>query len=164
MPVLFDKLKESGHCYVMCNNKNLQGFLNEASKAGFNIIKTMVWAKDNKIMSQAYMSQIEFVLFLRKGKFKRINNCGDSDLLQHKNPKNKVHPTEKPVTLMEQLILNSSDVEDVVLDPFMGAGSTCVAANNLDRNVIGIEMGHCEKKGHKYEGMEWTDVVRDCVK
>ena len=140
MPVLFEKLKESGHCYVMCNNKNLHGFLNESLKAGFNIVKTMVWAKDNKIMSQAYMSQIEFVLFLRKGRFKRINNCGDSDLLQHKNPKNKSHPTEKPVSLMEQLILNSSNDGDVVLDPFMGTGSAGVAAKNLNRNFIGIEL------------------------
>ena len=140
LPILHDKLKDSGHCYIMCNNKNLQRFLNESIKAGFNLVKTMVWAKDNKIMSQAYMSQIEFVLFLRKGKFKRINNCGDSDLLQHKNPKNKSHPTEKPVTLMKQLISNSSNDVEVVLDPFMGTGSTGVAAKNLNRNFIGIEM------------------------
>lgn len=140
LPILHDKLSDKGHCYIMCNNKNLQGFLNESVKAGFNLVKTMVWAKDNKIMSQAYMSQIEFILFLRKGKFKRINNCGDSDLLQHKNPKNKSHPTEKPVSLMEQLILNSSINGEMVLDPFMGTGATGVAAKNLNRDFIGIEL------------------------
>ena len=91
-------------------------------------------------MSQAYMSQIEFALFLRKGAFKKINHCGTSDLLAHANPRNKSHPTEKPVSLMEVLIGNSSDERGVILDPFMGTGATGVAAKNLGRKFIGIEL------------------------
>ena len=140
LPEICRTLKESGHCYVMCNNKNLQGFLNAVKVSGFTLVKTMVWAKDNKIMSQAYMSQIEFILFLRKGAFKKINHCGTSDLLAHANPRNKSHPTEKPVSLMEVLIGNSSDERGVILDPFMGTGATGVAAKNLGRNFIGIDL------------------------
>lgn len=145
LPKLYNKLKDTGHCYIMCNNKNLHPFLNAVSNSEFHLVKTMVWAKDNKIMSQAYMSQFEFVLFLRKGKFVRINNCGTSDLLQFKNSKTKgtdnkpIHPTEKPVDLLEVLIKNSSDEFGVVYDPFMGSGSTGVACKNTSRNFIGIE-------------------------
>ncbi len=139
LPILYQKLKESGHCYIMCNNKNLHGFLNAVSQSEFKLVKTMVWAKDNKIMSQAYMSQIEFILFLRKNKFKRINNCGTSDLMSHKNPKRKSHPTEKPVSLMEVLMVNSSAEGEVVFDPFMGTGAVGVACANTNREFVGIE-------------------------
>ncbi|AKO61007.1 adenine-specific methyltransferase [Pseudoalteromonas phage H101] len=78
--------------------------------------------------------------------------------------RNTIHPTQKPVALMEYLIKTYTNGGETILDFTMGSGSTIKAANNLNRNAIGIEMGHCEKKGHEYEGMEWTDVVRDCVK
>ena len=51
-----------------------------------------------------------------------------------------MHPTEKPVDLMQVLIENSSNEGDVVLDPFMGSGSTGVACINSNRKFIGIEI------------------------
>ncbi len=74
------------------------------------------------------------------------------------------HPTQKPVALMEYMLKTYSNEGETILDFTMGSGSTIKAANNLNRNSIGIEMGRCEKKGHKYEGVDWTDVVYDCVK
>ena len=53
---------------------------------------------------------------------------------------NNLHNTEKPVELMKVLIENSSNEGDVVLDPFMGIGSTGVACKNTNRNFIGIEL------------------------
>lgn len=52
----------------------------------------------------------------------------------------KNHPTEKPVALLSQLIESSSCVGDMVLDPFMGSGSTCVAAVLAGRKTVGIEL------------------------
>ena len=52
----------------------------------------------------------------------------------------KVHPTQKPVELMEKIITNSSEIGGVVLDPFMGSGSTGVACANTGREFIGIEL------------------------
>lgn len=146
LPKLYDVLKDSGHCYIMCNNKNLYPFLKAVDESDFHLVKTMIWAKDNKIMSQAYMSQTEFILFLRKGKFVRINNCGTSDLLQYPNSKTKgkdgkpLHPTEKPIDLMKVLIENSSNEGEVVLDPFLGVGTTALACRELSRKCIGIEL------------------------
>ena len=130
----------------MCNNKNLYPFLDAVNYSDFHLVKTMIWAKDNKIMSQAYMSQFEFVLFLRKGKFVRINNCGTSDLLQYPNTKTKgeynkpIHPTEKPIDLMKVLIENSSKENEIVLDPFLGVGTTAIASKETNRQYIGIEL------------------------
>lgn len=72
-----------------------------------------------------------------------------------------IHPTQKPVELMEYMIKTYTNEGETVLDFTMGSGSTILAADNLNRNAIGIEMGVCEKKGHTYEGMPWTDVVYD---
>lgn len=52
----------------------------------------------------------------------------------------KVHPTQKPIELMEKIILNSSKPGDVVLDTFMGSGSTGVAAIKNNRKFIGMEL------------------------
>ena len=52
---------------------------------------------------------------------------------------NTPHPTQKPEKLMAKLILASSNKGDVLLDPFMGSGTTCVVASKLERAYIGIE-------------------------
>lgn len=146
IPELFRILKEGSHLYIMTNHINLYEMLTELSKAGFHFIKSLIWDKGNKIMGQAYMSQFEYVLFCRKGAFKIINNPGTSDILYVPNKKTKdgsggnIHDTEKPVRLMEILIGNSTQEGELVLDPFMGSGSTGVASLNLNRKFIGIEI------------------------
>lgn len=139
-------LKEGTHCYVMTNHINLIEMLNTFVKSGFHFTKSLVWNKGNKIMGQFYMSQFEYILFFRKGKAKRINKCGTSDILSIPNTKtkdsegNNIHDTEKPVELMRILIENSSETGEVVLDPFMGSGSTGIACVNTNRDFIGIEL------------------------
>ena len=81
-------------------------------------------------------------------------------VIKFSNPNNNsIHPTQKPVELMEYLIKTYTNEGDTVLDFTMGSGATVKAAKNLNRKSIGIENGCCEKKGHKYEGMHWVDVL-----
>jgi len=146
IPECYRVLKEKGHFYIMTNHVNLISMLNTCTENGFHFIKSLVWDKGNKIMGTAYMSQFEYILFFRKGGFKRINECGTADILSVPNKKTKgadgknIHDTEKPVELMEVLIRNSSKDGDVVLDPFMGSGTTAVACINTNRNYIGFEI------------------------
>ncbi len=143
---LYRILKETGHCYIMTNHKNLTEYLNTLQDIGFHFIKCLIWDKGNKIMGQYYMSQFEYILFLRKGKGVKINNCGTSDLISIPNKKQKdennknLHDTEKPVELNKILIENSSKEGDVVLDPFMGIGACGVACKELNRNFIGVDI------------------------
>lgn len=60
-------------------------------------------------------------------------------------PENTAHPTQKPEKLIAKLILASSDKNDIILDPFLGSGTTSVVAKKLNRNYIGIEqdMQYC---------------------
>lgn len=77
-----------------------------------------------------------------KGKAKPIKNKGSSHFFEYKNKsgKDKLHPTEKPVALIKELILNSSEEKDLVLDCFMGSGSTGVACVETNRKFFGIEI------------------------
>lgn len=142
MPEIYRVLKEGSHCYIFTNSLNLQEMLNEATKVGFKLHNLLVWEKNNCTPSQYYMKNCEYILFLRKGKAKWINNIGDSKTVHKFNNiiGNKLHPTEKPVDLLEYYLLNSSDPNDVVLDPFMGAGSMGEACILNNRNFIGIEL------------------------
>ena len=140
LPELYRVLKDTGHAYIMSNNKNLKNMLMEIENVGFNIYKTLIWAKNSPITNMYYMDSHEYIIFCRKGKAKKINNCGTKSVLNVDNPRNKVHPTEKPVELMEVLITNSSQEGDLVLDTFMGSGTTGVSCLNTNRNFIGIEL------------------------
>ena len=139
---LYRVLKPDNHCYIMTNDVNLQNFLNVFTNVGFHFTKLLIWDKQNKITNQFYMNQVEYILFMSKGRTKQINYCGTSNLLSVNNIKNKTHnhPTEKPVELMEILIKNSTNEGDLVLDPFVGVGATPVACQNLKRNFIGCEL------------------------
>ena len=155
-PEFYRVLKDGSHCYVMCNNVNLIDMLNVFSSCGFHFIKTLIWDKCRKIMGTHYMGQYEYILFFRKGMSVKINNCGTGDILSIPGKKTKgadgknIHNTEKPVELMQVLVENSSKVGGIVLDPFMGVGSTGIACINSDRKFIGIELDenyyHISKK------------------
>ena len=141
LPDVYRVLKDGSHCYIMVNGRNLKDLQTEAEKAKFQFVNLLAWRKNNKTPNKYYMQQLEFILLLRKGKARKINNMGTSNCLDVPNIiGEKKHPTEKPVELMRIFVENSSNVGDVVLDPFMGSGSTGIACVNTERNFIGIEL------------------------
>ena len=146
IPEFYRLLKDGSHCYIMTNHVNLQEMINVATECGFKFIKSLIWNKGNKIMGRFYMSQFEYILFFRKGKGVKINNCGTADILNVPNKKLKgedgknLHDTEKPIELMKILVANSSKENDVVLEPFMGIGAVPIACKELNRQCIAIEL------------------------
>ena len=141
MPEIYRILKDRTHCYIMTNVLNMEKYLSVAKEAGFQVHNILVWKKNNVTPNRWYMKNGEFTLFLRKGKAKVINNIGSK--MVHDIPNiigKKSHPTEKPVELMKLYIENSSICGDVVLDPFMGSGSTGEAAIMANRKFLGCEI------------------------
>lgn len=151
LPEVHRVLKEDAHMYMMINGLGLiEGdMLNRVRALGFKIHNLLVWRKNNATPNRWYMKDLEFTIFARKGKAFSINNKGSrsSDTAfdhpldwDNVRPGQKAHPTEKPVDLMRTYIENSSQEGDLVIDPFMGAGSTGVACQITGRSFIGIEL------------------------
>lgn len=141
LPDIYRVLKPQTHCYLMINSRNLKELQIEAEKVGFKFCNLLVWVKNNQTPHKFYMSRTEFILMLRKGRERYINNLGESNVFIYPNIMgNKLHPTEKPVELMRDFIKNSTNEGDKVLDPFMGSGSTCLAAKELNREYYGFEI------------------------
>lgn len=142
IPEIFRILKDGSHCYIFTNVLNLSEMLIESQKAGFKLHNLLVWEKNNCTPSQYYMKNCEYVLFLRKGKAKWINDIGGSKTVHQFNNiiGKKTHPCEKPVQLLEFYIRNSSDGNNIVFDPFMGTGNTGIAALKCGRHFVGVEL------------------------
>lgn len=141
LPDVYRVLKNDTHCYIMINPRNYMELQQEAEKVGFQFQQMIIWAKNNSTPNKYYLNSFEIILMLRKGRAKNINNMGTKNILFVPNIMgNKKHPTEKPEALMKILVENSTKAGDVVLDPFMGVGSTGLACKHNGRSFIGIEI------------------------
>lgn len=133
-------LVDHADCYVMSNDKNVIPLGVAALASGFEFHNLLTWDKVLPTANRWYMKHIEFTLYLWKGRARTINNPSAKQQLRGTIDKVTAHPTEKPVHLMAEYISNSSKPGEVVLDPFMGSGTTGVAAVNLGRKFVGIEI------------------------
>lgn len=141
LPGLFRVLRDPGHMYLMVNFLNLERAMQAVRRAGFDIHNLLVWTKNNATPNRWYMKNAEYTIFARKGAAFQINNCGSKTVHSFDNIiGGKTHPTEKPVSLMQYYIENSSAPGDLVFDPFAGTGSTLVAARRCGRRALGVEL------------------------
>lgn len=137
-------LKDNSAMYCFCSPKTIDYFIQCSNKNGFNIKNQIVWVKNNWTagdLKAQFGQQYEIILLLNKGR-KPFNGKRLTDVWEFPrvNGKQQVHQNQKPVPLLEQCIEKHSKINDIVLDPFMGSGSTGVACKNLNRNFIGIEL------------------------
>lgn len=140
MDALYASLVDDADCYVMANDKNVNALTNAALQAGFQFHNLLVWDKVAPTANRWYMKNLEFTIYLWKGRARTINNPSAKQLIRGGVDKVTEHPTEKPVYLMEEYIINSSARGEVVLDPFMGSGTTSVACVRTGRRFVGIEI------------------------
>ena len=106
----------------------------------------LVWRKPLSIINKNRFSQnIEFIVRVYDygTGLNRLETNYFYDRVKDSKPlsgKSKIHPVQKPVELISQFIELSSKEEDIILDPFIGSGTTGVACINTNRNFIGIEL------------------------
>ena len=161
-------LKPNGSVYVSCTYHNIGELITVLKLLEFTPRNIITWHKNNAMPSmtrRSFTHSCEYVLFFSKGKkwtfnysdIKKMNPDKAKDgsekqmrdlwimpVVQGKERiKDKTgraaHPTQKPENLLERIILASSNKNDIVLDPFLGSGTTAVVAKRLDRKWIGIE-------------------------
>lgn len=131
-------LKRDTHFYLMCDQETAFIAKPLAEQAGFKFWKPLVWDKCSIGMGYHYRARYEFVLFFEKGK-RRLADLGIADVLEVPRIRGG-YPAEKPSALSEILIKQSSIEGDLVIDPFMGSGSSGVAALKLGRRYAGNDV------------------------
>jgi site-specific DNA-methyltransferase (adenine-specific) len=131
-------LRNDRHCYVFTDPETLFFLKPAAEEAGFEFRRIIVWDKVLIGMGYGYRRQTEFVLYLLKGK-RQVADLGTSDLLRYKRV-SKGYPTEKPVELIETFIRQSAKPGELVIDPFLGSGSTGVAALRRGCRFLGCDI------------------------
>ena len=144
-PELHRVLKNDSACFVFCS-WNKQAEVNEILTGGgrFSMKNLIVWDKCNTTagdLTHAFGHQYEFMVFATKGN-PVIRGKRHSDLWRYPrvSADKLLHQNEKPVSLLERAILAMSDEGALVLDPFMGSGSTGIACLWTHRDFIGMEI------------------------
>jgi len=127
----------NSHLYMYCDQETAFIVKPIGEAAGFKFWKPLVWRKDRIGMGYHYRAKYEFILFFEKGK-RRLNDLGIADVLEAPRVLNG-YPTEKPVSLSETLIKQSTERGELVIDPFFGSGSVGVAALCNGRRFAGTD-------------------------
>lgn len=134
------------NCYIWCSQKQILSLITYFTNknCNWNII---TWHKTNPIPAcgNKYLNDTEYCLFFRE---KGVKVYGEfktkfTYYVTPSNAKDKKewkHPTIKPLAIIENLIINSSNENDIILDPFLGSGTTSVACVNTNRKYIGFEL------------------------
>ena len=143
LELIYPKIKVF-NAYIFCSKDLIKDYITfaEGNNLNWDII---IMAKNNPIPTKnnKYLSDVEYCFFMReKGAY--FNNELDYKnyyKVKHINvTPNKYHSTEKPVGFIKQLIKVSSQENDIIIDPFIGSGTTAVCASMLNRNFIGYEI------------------------
>ena len=133
--------KTKGTIYMFCGTEQVSSIRKRMVENGMST-RLCIWEKTNPSPMNGqhiWLSGIECCVY---GKFKNatFNEHCKNSVFRFPNGKSKIHPTEKPLKLFEYLIGVSSNEGDVVLDPFLGSGTTAVACINTNRHYIGFEL------------------------
>ena len=130
--------------YIWCSKEQILKYINFFKNYNMDLL---TWHKTNPVptCSNKYLSDTEYILFFRE-KGVKIYGTYATKKKYYVTPTNKEdkklykHPTIKPLEIIENLIINSSQENDTILDCFMGSGTTGAACKKLNRNFIGIEL------------------------
>ncbi|HHX70775.1 MAG TPA: site-specific DNA-methyltransferase [Gallicola sp.] len=155
-------LKDNGTIWISGTFHNIYYVGVSLEMEGFSIINNITWRKTNpppNISTRAFTHSTETILWARKqltpkkkGKHlfnyqhmkeinegKQMKDVWEFSLTPKREKLEGKHPTQKPLSLLERIILASTDEGDVVLDPFNGSGTTGIACKMLNRRYVGIE-------------------------
>jgi site-specific DNA-methyltransferase (adenine-specific) len=144
--LIFYRTVASAHCYIFSDWRRFKDVQIAFESGGWELRSLIVWDKGNG-MGQYWRSCHEFILWFTKRKPRALSHGGCFNVLHYPPVKGqRNHPAEKPIDLVNFLIEASTRIGDLILDPFLGSGTTLVAAKQLGRRGIGIEIErkYCE--------------------
>lgn len=134
-------LASKNSLYIFNSDKMLLPTVQALKSSGGKFAQLLIWAKTQAVVGRLdYLPQHELIIYGWFGAHK-FHKSKDKSLLVYTKPtKSKLHPTMKPLGLLRRLILNSSNVGDVVYDGFVGSGSTLLACEQTNRRCLAVEL------------------------
>jgi len=138
----FKALREGGTIICFYDLWKITKVQDAFIQAGFGMIRLIIWEKTNPVplnSKSIYLSNSRevAVLGVKKGK-PTFNSKYDNGVYNFPIHREKrIHPTQKPLKLMEELIKKHTKINDLVIDPFLGSGSTALASYKLKRRFVG---------------------------
>jgi len=155
----YQVLKDDGTIWISGTMHNIYSIGMALEQEGFKIINNITWKKLNpppNISCRYFVHSTETILWAKKDikkvkhKFnyslmrklnggKQMKDVWETSLTKPSEKKCGKHPTQKPIEILERIILASTNEGDLILDPFNGSGTTGIVANRLNRKYIGIE-------------------------
>jgi DNA modification methylase len=134
-------LAKKNSFYIFNSDRMLFALREGMLDAGCRFAQLLIWLKSQPVLGRMdYLPQHELVAYGWVGTHSFKKSQDRSLLFYPKPKKNPFHPTMKPVGLIRRLILNSSNIGAVVCDPFLGSGTSALAAHQTGRRCIGIEL------------------------
>ena len=146
---LFEELKRvmrEFNIYIWCNKTMIPKLIDYFVLKNNCLMDIISWHKINAmpLCGGTYMPDTEYCLYFKKNR--KLNTNYDTAKTHYELPinvedkKKYKHPTIKPLNIIKNFIINSSNENDIILDCFCGSGTTCVAAKELGRRFIGMEI------------------------
>lgn len=163
--------------YAFMDWRHMREMLEAIRNTGFEVINLCVWAKSNGGMGSFYRSRHELIFVFREPGTSHTNNI---ELGKHGRYRTNVweyagatggaadeaddfalHPTVKPIRLVADAILDATAAGATVFDPFLGSGTTLLAAERTKRRCVGIEIApaYVDVAIHRWEAMTGRDAV-----
>ena len=160
-------MKDGGCIYISHSELERLSFTETFKMSGFQLSSVIIWVKNNSTfsMNKDYKWKHEPIIYGWKkgGHIFYGDNTQDTVWLFDRPSESKFHPTMKPINLITKAINNSSKQKDLVIDFFLGSGSTLIACQQTKRNCYGLELdehycgvvitrwkNYMEKEGKKY--------------
>lgn len=144
-------LDKNGSMIIFCSYRFISHIIDKLEASGMVVKDTIIWKKSNPMprnIERRYVQDTEFAVWAVKKNSKwtfnkpedksYLRSCFETSTVSGKEKTG--HPTQKSLKLMEDLIKIHTNENDIILDPFMGSGSTGVAAIKNNRKFIGIEL------------------------
>lgn len=158
---------QAGCMVVFCEFEQQYILIQEAKKYGFNNYINLVFRKNFSAQvlkaNMRIVGNCEYGLLLYRDKLPKFRNNGKMifncfDWFKDSESE-KLHPTQKPLNILRQLIEILSDENDVIIDPVAGSGSSLVAGLQLNRNAYGFEI----KKNYYNDAIKWINFEKNKI-
>ncbi|MBN1325544.1 site-specific DNA-methyltransferase [Candidatus Falkowbacteria bacterium] len=134
-------LEKKNAFYIFNSDKMIFALRQGIEDAGFHFGQLLIWIKSQAVVGRLdYLPQHELIAYGWYGTHEFFKSKDKSLLFCPKPQANKLHPTMKPISLLRNLILNSTRIGDYVYDGFLGSGSTLLACEQTKRKSLSVEI------------------------